>query len=349
MAFIWIVFAAINLALFALYAIDTQMIRNSRNAMPLLAALVTGTVVLLITNEILGELGVFFVLCFALIFAMTVYYYSRNFGKLMAFLAAAVAELFYLATIYPGGNSLYPFVQMFAIGTAYGVIYANGFEIFTQRSKKQVKSLEVNRDIIHILLGIVVLAIFMLFSVYYAIAIVVALILIGYINNSVLAQRKKGSFYRFLALFERPGANYGVSALYLGTGTLLLIGFIHNLHFLIIGFAALLFADPIATIVGITLDGVKLFYNKRKSVFGTASFFVVVSLVGWPFVGAYSLLFGAALAIVESIDMQIDDNITIPVFMILVYVLYLYLAGQLPIWVPLASLTIFVAFLKSTE
>jgi dolichol kinase len=324
-------FAIITLCLFLVYAIDTQIYKKPKNTLPLIASFITGALVLFITKEILGEIGVFFTLCFALIFAMAVYYYSKDLGKLIIFLAVAIAELVYLTTLYPAGNSLYPFVQMLAIGTAYGVIYRNGFEIFTQRSKRQIGTVEIRRDYVHLLLGVVVLAIFLLFSVYYAIAIVVGLIIIGYVNNSVLAQRRKGSFYRFLTSLERPEANYGVSALYLGVGTLLLIGFIHNLHFLIIGFSALLFADPIATIAGITFGRIKLFYNKRKSVIGTAAFFAVVSLVGYVFVGPYSLLFGISLAIVESVDMRIDDNITIAVFMIFVYILYLYLANQLPL------------------
>ena len=78
------------------------------------------------------------------------------------------------------------------------------------------------------------------------------------------------------------------------------------------------------------MDGPKLFYNKNKSVYGTLAFFAVVAIVGYPFIGTYSLLFGAGLALVESIKLPVDDNIMISVVMILLYIVFLALMNQLP-------------------
>ena len=180
------------------------------------------------------------------------------------------------------------------------------------------------------LLSAIILALFISIKFYYAVYLVTTFILLGYIYNSVLGTNKTGRLYKILNSLERPDTFYGLGALYLGVGVALLVGFIHNQHFVIIGLAALLFADPIATIVGVNTDGPKLFYNKKKSVSGTVAFFATVAIIGYPFIGWYSLLFGIGLAIVESIDSRLDDNIEISVVMILLYVVFLAALNQLP-------------------
>lgn len=321
-------FALLNVAAVTVYTVDSTRRDNTRGLSPLIASVAAGAAIIVLLSELGNETVMFFALSFALLFSMLPFYYTMKTRKMLALLGLAVLQFFYATYSY--GSLLYPFIQMFAVGTAFGVYYKLGKESFNYRHERDSKSVETKRDVIHILLGTVILALFMVLPFYYAIYATFTLILIGYVYNSILGKNKRGKLFSFLNSLERPNSLYGLGALYLGVGTAFLIGFIHNFHFLIIGTTALFLADPIATIVGMNLKGPKLPYNKNKSVYGTLSFFLVVSLIGYPFIGSYSLLFGLGLAFVESVRSLIDDNISISVSMIILYILFLSLVHQLP-------------------
>ena len=298
-----------------------------RGVLPLVVGFVIGLLILTLLSEIYNETTTYFLLDFAVLFSILPFYYIRNTPKMFLFLIVIIAEFFYATFLY--GTILYPFLQMFAIGTACGAVYRSGLEVL-EREHRENRKIETQRDLVHILIGIIVLALFVFLNFYTTVYVLTTLILIGYIYNSALGNRKPGKLSGILKSLERENVLYGLGAVYLGVGAALLVGFIHNLHFVIIGVAALFFADPIATIVGVNLNGPKLFYNKKKSLFGTLAFFAVVSLIGYPFIGYYSLLFGLGLAIIESMKFPIDDNIMIAIVMIVLYVLFLSLVHQLP-------------------
>ncbi|HUO84383.1 MAG TPA: DUF92 domain-containing protein [Thermoanaerobaculia bacterium] len=88
--------------------------------------------------------------------------------------------------------------------------------------------------------------------------------------------------------------------------------------------AILAFGDGSATLAGIHIRGPRLPWNQDKSVAGTAAFLLAGSAAGWcvvRFVGAGEqflpgvlvvILAVAAAAIVESLPLNVDDNITVP-------------------------------------
>jgi dolichol kinase len=322
-------FAAVNAIILVWYLGDLLRAKKAvRGLMPVVASVVVGAIVILLLGELFDETTVYFILNFAALFSILPFYYIKETRRLFVYLVIIMVEFFYLTYIY--GSVLYPFIQALAIGTAFGVYYRNESVLFKYQHQREGRSLETRRDIVHASLGIVVLALFVFLPFYYAVYVTTTLILIGYVYNSLLGDRKKGRLYGLLASVERPGALYGIGALYLGIGVTLLLGFIHNQHFMIIGIAALMLADPIATIVGINSKGPKLFYNKSKSLFGSLSFFAVVAAIGYPFIGLYSILFGIGLAFVESLKLRVDDNVMIPVVMILLYIAYLAYFHILP-------------------
>ncbi len=323
-----VLFALLDAAVFLIYVADSNKRRRITALTPLAASLVTMLAVALLLGTPPGEVSLFFVLGFAVLFSILPFYYIKSSAKLTCFLVLIVIEFFYTTLTY--GSVLYSFIQALAIGTAWGVVHRSGLGILGGEHKRASKKVETERDIVHMLLGVVVLGAFLALKFYYAVYVATALIFLGYIYNSVLGNAKKGVLYEALNSLERPDALYGLGALYLGVGVALLLGFIHNLHFVIIGLAALLFADPMATIIGLNFNGPRLFYNKKKSLYGTIAFFATVAIIGYPFIGAYSLLFGLGLAIVESIKSPIDDNIAISVIMILLYVVFLALMNALP-------------------
>lgn len=324
-----LLFALLNTTIIIVYVVDSLKTKRSRELLyPLVTSFVAGLVIILLLNELVNETTTYFILNFAILFSILPFYYIRNTSKLLSFLTLILIEFFYVTYIY--GSVLYPFIQMLAIGTGFGLFYRSGLEAFKENYSRAIKSVETRRDVLQILLGVILLLLFLSLTFYYAVYVTTTLILIGYIYNSRLGKKRSGKAYSIFNSLERAGTLYGTGALYLGVGVALLLGFVHNLHFVIIGISALLFADPLATIVGVNTHGPKLFYNKKKSVLGTLAFFATVSIVGFPFIGFYSLLFGAGLAFVESVELPIDDNITISIVMIVLYIIFLSLVHQLP-------------------
>lgn len=324
-----LLFALLNTAIVIIYIADSLKAKKGKGLIyPLLASLVTCLIIVLLLNEVFNETTTYFIFNFALLFSILPFYYIRNTKKLLSFLTLILIEFFYVTYIY--GSVLYPFIQMLAIGTGFGLIYRSGFGLFKYKHEKTNKSVETNRDIVHILLGVILLSLFLIVPFYYAVYITTMLILIGYIYNSRLGKKRSGRAYSIFSSLERQEALFGTGALYLGVGVALLLGFVHNLHFVIIGISALLFADPLATIVGVNTKGPRLFYNKNKSVLGTLAFFATVSIIGYPFIGFYALLFGIGLAFMESMKLPVDDNITISIVMIILYVIFLSTVHQLP-------------------
>jgi len=220
---------------------------------------------------------------------------------------------------------------MFAIGTMFGLLYVDFFE-----SKNKIRSslnsrlqVEVNRDVIHILIGVLVAAMVLLLPLNLASDTIFFLILAGYLVNNIsgLKQASRAgtllhSFYRYTASrMERMSTTFGIGAVYLAAGIALLIGVIHNSNFLLFSVIALLFADPAATIVGIRVGGPKLPYNRRKSAAGTMAFFIIAGFLGYLAIGYNAFIAAAILAGVESLDLFVDDNIRIAVICAAIYLL----------------------------
>ena len=319
--------ALLSALAFVMYFKDILRKHDKRGLVPLVLSVVVGAAVIWLLNETGNETTIFFALNFAVLFAMMPFYYAMRTRKLLAILVLIGVEFFYATYAY--GSLLFPFIQMLAIGTAFGV-YHKSATIFGETEKRESRKVETRRDIIHIALGAIIFALFLMLPFYYAVYAVTVLIILGYLYNSVSGRHKNGKLYAVLSRFERSGALYGLGALYLGIGVALILGFVHTLHFALIGLAAVLFADPIATIVGINIAGPKLPYNKKKSVYGTLAFFLTATILGFPFVGYYSVFFGVGLAVVESLSIPIDDNILIAVVMIVLYIIYLSYLGMLP-------------------
>lgn len=207
------------------------------------------------------------------------------------------------------------FAGMFAIGTTYGMLYRE-FVLNPKRSEASINSdrkkrrTEINRDLVHLVLGIVLFAVLFFFSYVNAITVIFGLIIIGYTGNNLLANLRLNPSYRRAVDLERKNATYGLGATYLAASTALVIGFTNATSIVMFGLVVLFFADPLATIFGISARGAShLLYNKYKTYVGTLTFFIVAAIAGYYFIGLYGILFAAILAFVESINLSLDDNI----------------------------------------
>jgi dolichol kinase len=240
-------------------------------------------------------------------------YISRPmlFTALLIFLALSI-----IASIYYYGDTA--LVGMFGIGSVCGLEYRDlGRKNHVARGTRKV---ETNRDVVQILLGIVVFALLALLSQPYSIYGVFALIIIGYAVTSLYAGRRgrEGAYGRMVSTLERSNVTHGIGAVYLAVGTMLVMGFAGSRGLVLFGIAALFFADSIATIIGMHIGRVRMPHNKGKTLEGSIAFFLVLALLGFALIGMYAVPLAAALAIIESLKVRLDDNLRSGIVMALI-------------------------------
>jgi len=172
---------------------------------------------------------------------------------------------------------------------------------------------EIERQILHLLIGIGVIILLFYLGRRDVIAIVFSVIIIGslFINAKILG-RKIGIIEWFVSRFERedvlvPG--WG-SASY-ATGVLIPLVFLENSAEIAAVILVLAVGDSIATIVG-KMGKIKIPYNKNKTVEGSVAFFLS-SLTGYYFIGLEIVGIALIAAIIESASIKIDDNLIIPI------------------------------------
>jgi dolichol kinase len=238
---------------------------------------------------------------------------------------AAVFALAVLAGAYAiGASGAAPLPAGAAgIGIAVGVAYKELTSVREDRSYRRT-AVEIRRDKLQILIGIAALPIILYVRDYWYVLLAAALLL--YMLNSY-SYKRRGALHKLLSGFERHGAEFGFGATALAAGTLMILGFT-NTNLALFGISSLVIGDAAATIAGISLyRSRRMPHNRRKTYAGTMAFFTVSSFAGVLTLGIVGIMFAAVLALVESAELPIDDNITIPAALLaLVYLLLNILA-----------------------
>ncbi|MGC8669911.1 MAG: diacylglycerol/polyprenol kinase family protein [Candidatus Micrarchaeia archaeon] len=227
--------------------------------------------------------------------------------------------------LYSSITKILTIAGVFGIGLFFGLLYTEQIGLIKRlrEETKKAKSTEINRDVFQIVLGLILLTILELYKE--GPLLIFSFILIAYAFNGLYS--KSGflkNFYRFLSHFERRKEYYGLGAAYIASGTAILIGFISNIGFLEASIAVLFFADSIATIVGIKFKKqIKLPYNHKKTLAGSIAFLIVsfISLYLINFSLVSVLIVSITLTIIESASNSIDDNILLPVALVIFYYL----------------------------
>lgn len=225
--------------------------------------------------------------------------------------------LFYGSVLYAlGFTPGYYVIGAFGIGMVVGVVYKDAMGGKDSAGAKSSPKVEIRRDMMQLAIGILVVAIMLLVGAYrYAVFFA---ILILYAMNSIIGMGKHGSVYNRLSKFERRGVEYGRGAMRLAAGVALILGFLPY-SLALFGIAALVIGDALATIAGVTFYRSKrLPYNRYKSYAGTFAFFLISAAFGFFTIGPYGILLAGLLAVIESLTLPIDDNISIPVVLLIV-------------------------------
>ena len=171
---------------------------------------------------------------------------------------------------------------------------------------------ELARQIFHMAVGIIALAVLLVLGRGFAMAAVFFTIIIGMmLINSRMLGRNIGLVQWFEERFEREDAplpGWG-SAAY-ATGALLAITFLSDISQIAAVILILGIGDGLSTIVG-RRGRIRIPYNSKKTLEGALALFAS-SLASYYFVGPIALPLAFIAMIAESLPI-VDDNISIPV------------------------------------
>ncbi|VVC01722.1 Uncharacterised protein [uncultured archaeon] len=180
---------------------------------------------------------------------------------------------------------------------------------------------ETRRQLFHIIIAILAIAFLFAFGrgLLMGAAFVILLIGLVLINRAYLGQRI-GPVDWFIRNFEREGVRFpGWGSACYATGVLLLTSFLNSTGAIAAGIWLFGIGDGISTLVG-QHGKIKLPYNKRKTLEGSLAFFLS-GLIGYVFIGPLIIPAALLAAFIESLPLPIDDNLSIPVALTIMFLL----------------------------
>ncbi len=177
---------------------------------------------------------------------------------------------------------------------------------------------ENERQVFHILIGLGAIAMLELLGVQLAAYVFVAILLLGMmLVHFKLSGSSLGPFEGLVARFERPGVTPGYGAMTITAGILAILTLLANRDQMLASLIVLGFGDAASTLVG-KRSRKKLPYSREKTWGGTAAFFIAslpaVYFAGWP-----ALVVAAAAAFAESLESNIDDNLTVSLVCVVLF------------------------------
>lgn len=208
-----------------------------------------------------------------------------------------ILALFFLSRIYYFSTLISQVVLLGFLSGAY---------VFLKPNKRYGDRVELRRDFIQILCGIVLICVLVIFSQVYVKLFLVLLVLAASTVGNYGVRNKNGWISNKLYALERKNAVLGQGAMWLAMGTMAATSFLSG-NQLVAVLSAILIGDAAATIAGM-LYKVPIPYNRSKSVVGTAAYFISTAVVSFPFIGYAAILTALVAALVESAPKQIDDN-----------------------------------------
>jgi membrane-associated phospholipid phosphatase/dolichol kinase len=225
--------------------------------------------------------------------------------------------------IYVGVHSVVDVSAGLMFGIAACLIADRFVSKNAQKAAGKQKPGELARQITHIIFGVISLAIILFFfsatadwralaSLFFSMILVALLFVVFLMNFSVQIPLVS----RYLRGISIRDSFAGEAALWYVLGVLLLLTFLNNFQYIVGSLMILTLGDSISTIFASQSRKTSIFKNKTP---GSFFAFVAFSLPATLFIGPSAIPLIVVCAIVESIDLKIDDNFLIP----LVCALYL--------------------------
>lgn len=238
-----------------------------------------------------------------------------TYGKRLnyAYMAIAVVYLLYYAHL---GAAHMAQVMLFGLVSEVGIFKPS-------HNGVTLKSTEVQRDLVQIGLGAVILLVFV-FATVYADRLTIALILLGFLVSNYSITFKKSGIAKSLGALEREYTTFGHGAIWLALGSLVAIGFLH-MPYVAVALISIFLGDAAATIVGVNYGKHRLPYNRKKSFEGSIASFLVILALSYFLIGPLAVAVAFIAAFVESLPWHIDDNFDVAVVVTLFFIALLAL------------------------
>jgi len=174
---------------------------------------------------------------------------------------------------------------------------------------------EDNRQAVHFAVGVIAILIVAFVGFNTALVIFSALFLIGLcLANYKLLGGKVKFVDEFLQAFDREERIPAAGAMFYAAGILMILTYARSIEFAFAIIALQAAGDAFATVVGSRFErGWNLPWNSEKTYPGMLAFIVTGSAAAWIFLPFQeAVIFGVALAIVETLPINFDDNLSVP-------------------------------------
>lgn len=251
---------------------------------------------------------------------------AASWGELPHLVLMPIALVISWSRLYLGVH----YYQQVAGGIAFGVLLVAVAEALVGAAERRWPKLmraqpakatearfehhiETGRQLIHMMFGVFLIVAGALLGTHLSLIFLGALLSAGMLLSTIAAVGLKVPVVEeFLKRFERPGVLPGRGVILYTAGALLLFAFAPTLEFALGVLSILAIGDGLATLNG-RRGWTRLPWNQRKTARGTLSFFMGGFMASVWFLGAPAAMFySAALALAESVDWGVDDNLLIP-------------------------------------
>jgi dolichol kinase len=177
---------------------------------------------------------------------------------------------------------------------------------------------EIDRQLVHLNIGLFFILLMAVFGMEFCMAFIFACVVAALLIVHLKMEKKRVPVVDwFLGMFEREGVVPGYGSFLYMAGTLILFAFLRDPARIAASILILGIGDGMATIVGMEGE-TRIPYNKKKTVEGSIAFFAFCLPVF--FLSGIGGVFAALVsAIVESLPLGVDDNITIPIACVAVF------------------------------
>ncbi|MFH1750886.1 MAG: phosphatase PAP2 family protein [Candidatus Micrarchaeota archaeon] len=254
---------------------------------------------------------------------------AATLGSWAMFMFLPLAFLIAFSRIYVGVHTLNQVVAGVSLGLF--VYFAlerlhEGLEPIRKKARKGMALIEGGRQVIHILAGLIVICLLLWFGLDESGLASVEMLLLGFLISGMMLINMRmlgmwvGPFGKVLDMFDRKGDIFpGRGPLMYLVGLLLIMAYSKDFNFMLAAISIFSLGDGLSTLVGTRYGSHKLSWNPGKSWEGMAAFFISGSVAAYLFIGPIALFYSGILALVETLDFHIDDNLLIPFFAVVIH------------------------------